>query len=337
MGNASSAAAKKASTEAAEMTSALNDPEVETVSEPGSGDSTKQENSPDSQQQVAHVTLSSPPEHSSASTTAEKKDSDLLDISVDELKVDSSVSHEVAEQLTAVTQPGNASESSADGEIANEGQTEPSSIPENSPQQFAQGNDPILPTDPDLTHWVHIDDWEERKHWFHQGDLVEFYRGNGLYNHWGVYMGNGCVAHVTTFNLMTSSTSVLKAINIAGMFFPSVTKHPLATAITVGTSMCIQLGEMMIAPSPPDPANNDLYYYRMDPIVIVAGTDQFRVNNLAKRAKDHVARTWEETFKLVHERINTVHKYSLLRNNCEHIATFFRYKPKESGKKPRTE
>ncbi|OQV15555.1 hypothetical protein BV898_10275 [Hypsibius exemplaris] len=243
-----------------------------------------------------------------------------------EIRADSAVSQQFVDEITGVE--STSEESQAEPQIVS-----PNEVGGNLLSGAVACN---VPSNPNLTHWLSAEDWDERKHWFHQGDLVEFTRpvtlyGRVSYSHWGIYMGNGLVAHVTMRDLHNGSGSLFRMFTTAIAFAPSAARHPSVVTATTLATMYITLGDMVLRASPPieEVGEPNQYYCRVDPIAAVACGQQFRVNNLVHRAKDHVVRKWEEIFQLVHSRVNQVHRYCMRTNNCEHVATMFRYRPKD--------
>lgn len=185
---------------------------------------------------------------------------------------------------------------------------------------------------PDKTHWVSPGDWAVREQWFRRGDLIEFQR-TGYYNHWGIYMGDGLVGHVTTRGVLNAVADGLRIGTTVSAVLPSVAAHPSASGFMMATRMVVTVGDMILLPSPPIDGDNPVfdvgkYYVRVDPVWDVAGGCQFRVNNLMHRARNYVLRNYEEIFQLVSSRVNQVFPYSTIQNNCEHFVTGLRYKRK---------
>ncbi|OQV21538.1 hypothetical protein BV898_04440 [Hypsibius exemplaris] len=185
------------------------------------------------------------------------------------------------------------------------------------------------PEDPDLTHWVSKDDWEDRKHWFREGDLVEFNRKGSWFNHWGMYMGKGLLVHVTRYEVRTLSSGLLAASATASQSLPSLADSAAAGAAINACNLLVMCGDRILGPSPPEvgrrPEDQGKFFVRTDDILFVAGDDEFRVNNAANSTVKYAQRAWPEIFQLVCSFQNGTYDYSVLRRNCEHFVTFLRY------------
>lgn len=76
------------------------------------------------------------------------------------------------------------------------------------------------PPNPDLTPWISRHNFEAHAHWFHRCDLIEFYRRGAWFNHWGIYLGNGLVAHVTRHDVLAATAFALTASTTASATVP---------------------------------------------------------------------------------------------------------------------
>lgn len=133
-----------------------------------------------------------------------------------------------------------------------------------------------------------------------RGDLVEFYRT--LYSHWGVYIGNGEIAHVTVDDTGSSSSST--ASSISKKRKTSISKKSKSSTSDGEIDTWIKTIRMSELESEKWVRKNnarDKEYSPRAPDVIV------------KVAQDHVQNSM------------LFGKYDLAENNCEHFANSCRY------------
>ena len=184
-----------------------------------------------------------------------------------------------------------------------------------------------------VTEWITHTDWEGQKLEFDSMDLVEIenttpYLGIFKYNHWGVHIGDGFIAHVTTRDAVQLSGLSLGASAVsASKFAPGLNKRKyLGECAAVGLQF---LGEKAIAHSPLDdvePESRHLYFVRVDHILMVVGDRRFRVHNPNIPGGAYVVRKADEFYAMIRSMNNCEFSYSTFFSNCEHFATGLRFK-----------
>ncbi|XP_055334679.1 uncharacterized protein LOC129585821 [Paramacrobiotus metropolitanus] len=210
------------------------------------------------------------------------------------------------------------------------GNSTASGIPETEETQDTSHETPLSdPPDPDRTPWITTATWPRHQHWFRKGDLVEFHRQGQWFNHWGLYMDNGLVAHVTRHDILQASMFALGASRTASTVLAS--ESATASQLLSSATMFVAFGERMLLPSPPPTQEQRGHYFvRLDNILLVAEGDKFRVNNFVNGTR-FVQRSWPEIFDLVSSLVNNPYAYSVFTSNCEHFATFLRYRWNSNG------
>ena len=184
-----------------------------------------------------------------------------------------------------------------------------------------------------VTEWTTRADWEIRKSEFDSMDLVEIenttpYLGIFRYSHWGVHIGDGFIAHVTTRDaVQLSGLSLGVSAVTVSKFAPSLKQHEhLAGCAKIGLQL---LAENAISHSPLDdvePENRHLYFVRVDHILVVAGDRRFRVRNPNIPGGVYVVRKVDEFYEMIRSMNNCEFSYSTFSSNCEHFATGMRFK-----------
>ena len=155
------------------------------------------------------------------------------------------------------------------------------------------------------------------------------------FNHWGMYLGNGLLVHVTRHEVLTASTGLLTASAMASQTLPSLAGSAAAATAANACNLLVTCGERIIGPSPPHvgrrPEDQGKFFVRTDDLLVVAGDDEFRVNNVANSTVKYAQRSWPEIFELVSSVQNGTYDYSVFRRNCEHFVTFLRFRYGQSA------
>ncbi|XP_055334691.1 uncharacterized protein LOC129585833 [Paramacrobiotus metropolitanus] len=215
-----------------------------------------------------------------------------------------------------------------------------------------------------ISDWVSPELWTKSQEQFRIGDLVEFYREGKLFQHWGLYLGEGLVVHVSSFDLWNPSAALTERLSGISQASSRATVDAMTGISTLPGAKademvelvqlpvggpdasnpannapvqenahpvpCVQCGEITIEHSPLDLGfgmeDRTKWFIKVEDICRIAGRDKFRVNNVATRKPNRLARTPQEIFTLVRHFKDQEVDYSLVSSNCEHFATSLKYK-----------
>ncbi|XP_055354233.1 uncharacterized protein LOC129599904 [Paramacrobiotus metropolitanus] len=133
------------------------------------------------------------------------------------------------------------------------------------------------------TAWMKAAEWKVDGHAIRPGDLLEFSMGRTFLplSHFGVYLGNGLLVHVSSGRGLHSHHHSATAPGTATTRW---TKH----AASVRPRLHVMLGRTLLEESPERGTTDDgQHYIRIDHIVRVAGKGQFRVNNQTKLKENY--------------------------------------------------
>ncbi|GAU87982.1 hypothetical protein RvY_00759 [Ramazzottius varieornatus] len=211
----------------------------------------------------------------------------------------------------------------------------------------------------DLSLWVSPDLWLKHQEKFQPGDLVEFRREGKMFQHWGLYLGDRLVVHVSSFDLWQPLACVSERFSNASSASQNTSCAVSAVSVaqtaeeaesaagelkeTVsdvkealmgdGELLSTQCEGVKIEASPRDLGfsleDRTKWFIKVEDILKIAGRDQFRVNNIAARSYRRAVRTPKEIFDLVKVFKDTEVDYSLVTCNCEHFVTSLKYKKME--------
>ena len=211
--------------------------------------------------------------------------------------------------------------------------------------------------------WVSPDLWSKHQDKFQSGDLVEFRREGKLFQHWGLYLGDRLVVHVSSFDLWQPLACVSERFSNASTASQqtSCAASAVSTAPTAeaadsaadelkeslsevkeallgdGELLCTNCDDVKIEASPADLGfaleDRTKWFIKVVDILMIAGRDQFRVNNIGARSYKRAVRTPKEIFDLIKVFKDTEVDYSLVTCNCEHFVTSLKYKVAEKETK----
>ncbi|OWA51332.1 hypothetical protein BV898_15819 [Hypsibius exemplaris] len=173
------------------------------------------------------------------------------------------------------------------------------------------------------SEWMTFMDWPSHACMLRTGDLIEFQRDKGDYQHWGLYLANHLVAHVTS--------------NKVG-FWGSVRgfSRPLEAALSASQAEQYRQArwdDLVINASAP--ASRFRLVLRIDHIVSIAHGGRFRVNNAVHQgllSDTQVPRTPRAIFLLIQQELDKPVRYRMIRNNCEHNVTKWKYRETQTDK-----
>ncbi|OWA50333.1 hypothetical protein BV898_14854 [Hypsibius exemplaris] len=210
----------------------------------------------------------------------------------------------------------------------------------------------------DLSPWVSPDLWEKHKGKFEPGDLVEFRREGKLFQHWGLYLGDNLVVHVSSFdlcqpfagfsdrftNISSASTNasfisvapvvaVAEAVEVELKEIAEDVKELFSEEKQSEPLPCARCEDVVVEASPLDLGyrmeDRTKWFIKVEHILRIAGRDQFRVNNIAQRTYKRAVRTPKEIFQLVKCFKDKEVDYSLVNSNCEHFVTSLKFKTED--------